>query len=173
METIDKLLDLYFAGETTTAQEQELKNYFASSNIADEHKIYQQLFETFITEKQEKYPENLPKIKQQPYFKQRFFISLVSAAAVAASVLLAFGIFSKMYNKDFEDYIIINGKRINDKQLAMHTAKEKLICISEKLETGLKPVEKISEIGEKLQPLQKMQTIRTNMQNTFEKITIK
>ena len=170
METLNKLLDLYFAGETTIEQEQELKKYFASGNIADEHKIYQQLFETFVSEKQEKYPENLPKIKPQPYYKKPFFVSIVSAVAVAASVLMFFGIFSEMPS---EDFIVIKGKRIDDKELAMQTAKEKLIRVSAKLEAGLKPVEHINKIGESLQPLQKMQDIQTKMQNTFEKINVK
>ena len=170
METINKLLDLYFDGETTVAQEQELKQYFASDDIADEHKIYQPLFEAFANERQELYHENLPKIKPQPYYKRRLFVSIVSVAAVAASVLLIFGIFSEMQNSDF---VVINGKRIDNKALAMQTAKEKLIRISEKLELGFKSVESINKIGESLNTLQKMQTIQTKMQNTFEKITIK
>jgi len=173
MKTINELLDLYFTGETTIAQEQELKQYFSSDNIADEHKIYQPLFESFVSEKQEKYPENLPKMKKQPYYTQRFFVSIVSAVAVAASVLMLFGIFSEIPS---EDFIVINGKRIDDKELAMQTAKEKLIQISEKLETGLKPVEhvnKIYKINEGLNTLQTIQTIQANMQNTFEKIKIK
>lgn len=169
METVNELLDLYFAGETTLAQEQKLKQYFASGNIAEEHKAYQQLFAAFVLEKQEKYPENMPKIAVQPYSKRPFFLSLISAVAMAACVLLLFGIFR---TNPSEDFVVINGKRIDDRNLAIQTAKEKLTLVSERLSTGLKPVRNIYKIRESMRPLQKIQAIQTKMQNTFEKINI-
>ncbi|MDR3227584.1 MAG: hypothetical protein LBT56_07940 [Prevotellaceae bacterium] len=168
METINKLLNLYFDGETTIEQEQELKKYFASTNVAAEHKAYIQLFETFAAEKSEKYPTHLPKIKTQFVHKKQFIISLLTA--VAASVLLLFTVFIP---KVEENYIVINGKRIDDSQLALQTAREKIIKISETIETRMKPVKNINKINESLKPLHKLEDLNKTIQNTFDKLNFK
>ncbi|MDR3286391.1 MAG: hypothetical protein LBT27_02995 [Prevotellaceae bacterium] len=169
METINKLLNLYFAGETTIEQERELKNYFASTNVAAEHKAYIQLFETFAAEKSEKYPTHLPKIKTQFIHKKQFIISIISTAA-AASVLLLLTIFMP---KTEENYIVINGIRIDDSQLALQTARSKIIEISEIIETRMKPVKNINKINESLKPLQKLEDLNKTIQHTFDKLNFK
>ncbi|MDR1984603.1 MAG: hypothetical protein LBQ28_07260 [Prevotellaceae bacterium] len=172
MEKINELLDLYFAGATTTEQEQELKKYFASQNIAAEHKIYRQLFETFAAEKSEKYPENLPKIKNQSEHKKQFTMSIISTA-IAASILLMIGIF---HTNAEESYVIIHGKRINDETLALQTAQSALYKISANLESDMKHVKHVNDnINENLKPLEKINEIKNTMnkiQNDINKINI-
>ncbi len=46
-ERINDLLALYFEGETSVAQERELKSYFNTGNIAEEHMPYKGLFDYF------------------------------------------------------------------------------------------------------------------------------
>ncbi|MDR2651860.1 MAG: hypothetical protein LBC68_06045 [Prevotellaceae bacterium] len=169
MEKINRLLDLYFAGETTITQEQELKQYFASQNVAAEHKIYQQLFETFEVEKSEKYHGNLPKIKTQSTGKKPF-ITLIISTTIAASILLMTGIFQTSYD---DSYVIINGKRINDSELALQIAQAKIKKISASLESGMKHVKSINKINENLKPLQKIGNIKNKIQHTLDKINIK
>ncbi|MDR0753959.1 MAG: hypothetical protein LBF04_01055 [Prevotellaceae bacterium] len=168
-EKINRLLDLYFAGETATEQEQELKKYFTSQNIAAEHKIYQQLFETFEAEKSEKYPENLPKMKIHSIRKKQFK-TLIISTAIAASILLIIGIFQTDSNSS---YVIINGKRINDKELALQMAQAKINKISKSLESDMQPLKNIdNKISERLKTLQKIENIKNKMQHTFDKINI-
>jgi hypothetical protein len=168
MEKINILLDLYFAGETTTEQENELKKYFASNNVAAEHKVYQPLFGTFEIEKSEKYPENLPKIRKQPVRRKMLVISIIATVA-AASILLMIGIFQNKYD---DTYVIIHGKRINDRELAIQTAQAKINKVSESLISGLKPAENIKKINDNLEALQKIEYIKTKIQHTFDKINI-
>ncbi|MDR1553332.1 MAG: hypothetical protein LBS69_07715 [Prevotellaceae bacterium] len=169
MKKINKLLDLYFAGETTITQEQELKKYFASQNVAVEHKKYQQLFESFEAEKSEKYPENLPKIKTQSTEKKPL-MTLIISTAIAASILLMIGIFQTDYN---DSYAIINGKRINDSKLAIQIAQTKINKISTSLESSMKHVRNINKVNESLKPLQKIEKIKNKIQHTLDKVNIK
>jgi hypothetical protein len=169
MKKITELLNLYFAGETTIEQEQELKQYFASQNIDGEHKAYQQLFETFATEQQEKYPENLPKIRTKPLRKRSVVISIISAAA-AACVLFMLTVFPSQTE---ENYVVINGKRIYDDELALKMANEKIAKISTNLESGLKHLQNLNKIGESLKPLQKIENIQNKVKHTLDKVNIK
>ncbi|MDR1347913.1 MAG: hypothetical protein LBJ63_05720 [Prevotellaceae bacterium] len=163
-EKINRLLDLYFAGETTITQENELKKYFASNDIDAEHKVYRQLFETFETEKSEKYPKNPPEIKTSSIRKKIFVLPVISTA-IAASILLMTGIF-----QTDGSYVIINGNRINDSELALQIAQAKIDKISASLESSMKHVKSMNKIDKSLQPLQKVEYIKTKIQHTFEKI---
>ncbi|MDR1198743.1 MAG: hypothetical protein LBK94_06980 [Prevotellaceae bacterium] len=163
---INRLLDLYFAGETTITQEKELKKYFSSNDIDAEHKVYQQLFKTFEAEKSEKYPENPPEIKTPSISRKIFFMPVISTA-IAASILLMTGIFQTKY---YDDYVIMNGKRINNSEFALQVAQAKINKVSESLKSGMKPVRNINKIYKSLQSLQKVEYIKTKIQHTFEKI---
>ncbi len=54
LSNIDQLLDKYFEGETSIAEEKTLKAYFNSENIAEEHKAFSNLFQYFIDAKEVK-----------------------------------------------------------------------------------------------------------------------
>ncbi|MDR2127216.1 MAG: hypothetical protein LBP63_10360 [Prevotellaceae bacterium] len=168
IEKIDRLLNLYFAGETTIAQEQELKKYFASQHVAAKHKVYQQIFETFETEKSEIYPENLPKMKILTVRKKPFK-TLITSAAIAASILLMIGIF----RTGGDSYVIIKGKRINDKELALQIAQTEMNKISASLKSSLKSLQTIDHINETMKTLHKIENIKNKVQNTLNKINIK
>jgi hypothetical protein len=169
MGKINSLLELYFAGETTTEQEQELKKYFVSQNVSAEHKAYQQLFETFEAEKSEKYPENMPKIKIRSKHKKPFKIITITTV-IAASILLMIGIFQTGYN---DSCLIVNGKMINDRELALQIAQTKINKISISLASGMNPLKNIDKTGEKLKPLQKIEDIKNKIQHTLSKVNIK
>ena len=139
MKKINEILDLYFAGETSIEQEQELKQYFASQNIENEHKAYRQLFETFATEKQEKYPENMPKMRSKPLRKRSVVISIISAAACVLFMLTVFP------SQVEENYVVINGKRIYDDELVLKMANEKIAKISANLESGFRHLQNINK----------------------------
>ena len=49
--SIDNLLQLYFEGETNERQEQELKDYFESGQVAAEHVKYAAFFSFFKEDK--------------------------------------------------------------------------------------------------------------------------
>ncbi|PVW14738.1 hypothetical protein [Marixanthomonas spongiae] len=82
---IEKLLDAYFEGNTTLAEEAMLRDYFAQDEIAPQVAMYQPLFVGLVAAKEEvsdrelKLPKNQFKIKNWWY-------------AAAASVVLAIGV---------------------------------------------------------------------------------
>ena len=63
LDRIEKLLEKYFEAETTIAEEKELKDYFASSDVAQHLEQYKLLFGYFSEAKKQEYIKtvsNLP-----------------------------------------------------------------------------------------------------------------
>lgn len=117
---INNLLDKYFEAETTTAEEDILKAYFAGNHIAEEHIVYQPLFKHFTEQKQVQAPEWKHKVvqKRKPLY---YWIS------VAAAVVLIFAIGWQQHQKVQEQKA----------ELAYHQAKEALKMLSLNLNKGI------------------------------------
>ena len=79
---IQKLLDLYFDGKTTTQQEQQLRAYFLGNPVKENWMPYKSLFVGFQSSKKEKFTQaiDLPK-------KSRYVFWWVSAAIVATFIV--------------------------------------------------------------------------------------
>lgn len=85
LQSIDTLLDKYFEGETSIAEEKELKAYFGSTGVAQHHAQYRPLFGYFEEQQQTQQFE-----KTIPLKAKRNYIAWMS---VAASVVFMFGMF--------------------------------------------------------------------------------
>lgn len=83
LNKIEILLEKYFQGETSIAEENELKEYFSSSKISQDLEQCQSLFGYFSNEKQQI-------SKQKPLIKSRK--SNLKWWSIAASVLVLLGI---------------------------------------------------------------------------------
>lgn len=81
---IEQLVEKYFEGETTIAEETQLKQYFSSENVAAHLEHYKPLFGYLTTEKEEKFTPLLS-LKT----KKRFPVTRI---AIAASVVFLVGI---------------------------------------------------------------------------------
>jgi len=84
---IELLIEKYFEGETTIAEENELKAYFSSSNVAPHLQHYQELFGYFVQAKEQKY------LQKEPFFKIKRNVTWLSVAA-SVVVLLSIGAYS-------------------------------------------------------------------------------
>jgi len=84
---IEQLLEKYFEGETTLAQEQELRAYFSSDLVAEHLKAYQPMFAYFNREKEQTLVLN----QEFPTAKKTWKIYL---AAASVAVLLGVGYFT-------------------------------------------------------------------------------
>lgn len=84
---IEQLLEKYFEGETTLAQEQELRAYFSSDLVAEHLKAYQPMFAYFNLEKEQTLVLN----QEFPTAKKTWKIYL---AAASVAVLLGVGYFT-------------------------------------------------------------------------------
>ncbi|MBS1533803.1 MAG: hypothetical protein JST78_01905 [Bacteroidetes bacterium] len=84
---IEQLLEKYFEGETTLAQEQELRAYFSSDLVAEHLKEYQAMFAYYNREKEQTLALN----QEFPSAKKTWKIYL---AAASVAVLLGVGYFT-------------------------------------------------------------------------------
>jgi hypothetical protein len=65
LANIEKLLEKYENAETTIAEENELRAYFLSDNVAPHLKEYQSVFHYFSTSKNEQFTKTI-RLKSQP-----------------------------------------------------------------------------------------------------------
>ena len=84
---IEKLIVKYLDAETSLQEEQTLKNYFTSSNVAPHLQEYTVLFSYFKTSKDEKFTKTITLETKKPRKKNFKWLS------VAASVVLLFSLF--------------------------------------------------------------------------------
>ncbi len=86
VKEIEQLLEKYFEGETSIAEENGLKHYFSQDGVADHLEEYTPLFTYFSVAKEEKSTQDVP---LQPR-KNRTYLKWISVAAVVA---IAFGVY--------------------------------------------------------------------------------
>jgi len=80
---MEALLEKYFEGETSISEENELKNYFSSANVAPHLEQYKPLFGYFVEGKNEKFKKDIPLISKN---------KKVAWLSIAASVVVLLGI---------------------------------------------------------------------------------
>ncbi|CAM3874138.1 hypothetical protein FLCU109888_05915 [Flavobacterium cucumis] len=84
LKLVEQLLEKYFQGATTIAEEKQLKAYFSSNDVAPHLAKYQVLFGYFETQKETQFEQKLP---LQPR-KQ----NTVKWIGIAASFVVLFGL---------------------------------------------------------------------------------
>lgn len=121
MNRLDEIIEKYFAGNSSLEEELELKNYFSSTNIETQHKKYIPLFRAFEKEQNISYTQNKTyEIKKHPlWIRSIYILSGVAAACLLLVTLVRFQL-------NTEDYMVVNGKRINDSKMARDFANAKL-----------------------------------------------
>ncbi|WP_457616945.1 hypothetical protein [Lutibacter sp.] len=85
LANIEKLLEKYLNAETTLAEENDLKNYFLSDNVAPHLLEYKSLFEYFSISKSERYTKTIHLKSQKKKWKW---------LSVAASLVLIVSVYS-------------------------------------------------------------------------------
>lgn len=121
MNRIDELLEKYFAGKSSLSDEKELKAYFNSGNINAAHEMYSPVFRAFENEKAVSYPQKETSVVKMVPFRRRL---LYTVSGIAAACLLVLSV--ARYQGSQDDYMILNGKRINDSEKAREFANAKL-----------------------------------------------
>ncbi|WP_165041720.1 hypothetical protein [Dysgonomonas sp. ZJ709] len=109
MKDIDKIIEKYFDGDTSLAEEKMLRNYFLQADIEERHRVYAPMFNFFAEERKET-TETKPKKA-----KKRF--SLYAWSSIAACILLL-AVMRLAYmtpeNVNDQSMVYIDGKRISD-----------------------------------------------------------
>lgn len=137
LDNIEKLIDKYFEGETSIAEENQLKDYFSSSNVAQHLQQYQPVFGYFSQAKEQLFTQEIP-LKS----KKR---NVVIWMSIAASVVVMLGVGSMMYfeNNKSEQFVACTPE--DNPELALEQTQKALALVSEHLNTGIESVGYINE----------------------------
>ncbi len=137
LDRIENLIDKYFEGETSIAEENELKVYFSSTDVAQHLKQYQTIFGLFSQAKEQQFTQEIPL-----QTKKR---NVVLWLSIAASVVVMLGVGTMMYfNNDKEEQFVACSPEDNP-ELALQQTEKALALISEHLNTGIESVSYINE----------------------------
>lgn len=136
LDKIEQLLEKYFDGETNIAEENELKNYFSSSDVAQHLEQYKPLFGYFSTAKEQQFVQHIPLTA-----KKRKVAWISVAASVV--VLLGAGTFAYFnYNTTIQSQDL--GTYDNPEEAFRETQKA-LSLLSNNVNVGVESVQYIRE----------------------------
>ena len=135
LKLVEQLLEKYFQGDTTIAEEKQLKAYFSSNDVAPHLAKYQSLFGYFETQKETKFEQKLP---LQPR-KQ----NTVKWIGIAASFVVLFGL-ATFYFYPSEPKQEDLGTYDNPEEAFAATQKA-LLMVSEQVNIGMESVVYLEE----------------------------
>ncbi len=161
---INQILDKYWAGESTLQEEKEIKSYFASGDIADEHKAFAPMFGLFTMQQEDSYNKDLSSVLESTLSKEaegvpvrdtevapssgakvfQFRKLIMAAAAVFAIVMAAVIVMdhdstpAESTPKMASNVIILDGS--DDSEEALRVTKEALAFLSGKLKKNGKNI---------------------------------
>ena len=139
---IRELLDLYFEGQTTLMQEQELRCYFASAtDLAADLMPYKAMFAAFDSVKEQK-PTAV--VAKKPRSWARVVIG--SVAAVAACLVLGLFIWSGVQSREQQIVCYIDGKQITDAEVVVAEAQRMLGSVNEDIMVAMAAIESMNII---------------------------
>lgn len=95
LRQVEQLLEKYFEGQTTIAEEKQLKAYFSSEEVATHLLPYQAMFGNFQKQREEQFTKILPlQPRKQPYVKW---------IGIAASFVFLFGVIQFYFNGESKE----------------------------------------------------------------------
>lgn len=135
-DRIETLVEKYFQGETSIAEEKELKNYFSSLDVAQHLVQYKPIFGYLSVAKEQQFVKEIP-----PQSKKRNVVWI----SIAASVVVLLGIGTYAYynidsaneNKDLGTY--------NDPEEAFRATQQALLLLSDNVKVGIESAQYIQE----------------------------
>lgn len=136
LDRIEILIEKYFQGETSIAEENELKNYFTSTNVAQHLEHYKPVFGYFSLAKEQKFKQEIPLQSKKRN---------VAWLSIAASVVVLLGIGTYGYfnydtanlNQDLGTY--------DDPEIAFRETQKALSQLSDHVNVGIESVHYIQE----------------------------
>ena len=159
IKELRKLLQKYYNGETTLNEEDTLKKYFTGNpDIDEEFHTEKKQFIMFNKAKNQDVPvEDFEKKLETLIDNQKVIYPVfkrsnvwIRIAAVAASVLIIFGIYNSIkYFTGKPEY----SDTIEDPRLAYEETKKTLLYISEKLNYGTRELENVDKLSSSVQKL--------------------
>ncbi|MBF7090392.1 hypothetical protein IUY40_02385 [Flavobacterium sp. ALJ2] len=154
-DRIEIILEKYFQGESTIAEEMELKNYFSSSNVAQHLEQYKPLFGYFSQVKEQRLTQEIPL-----QTKKRN----VAWLSIAASAVLLLGIGSYFYLNNTNNTTPVVAKSelgtYDSPEEALAATQKALAMVSHNVNTGIESVQYIKEYEQSKNLIFKQNKIR-------------
>jgi hypothetical protein len=139
LNRIEDILEKYFQGETTIAEENQLKEYFSSSNVAQHLEQYKPMFGYFSQVKQQKSTHEIPL-----QTKKRNVAWLSIAASVV--VLLSIGTYFYVSEKNTAPVVAQSELGTYDNpEEALKATQKALALLSNNVNVGIESVQYIKE----------------------------
>ena len=136
-KNIEQLLDKYFQGETSFAEETELKTYFSSSDVAQHLEQYKQVFGYFLQAKEQRFEKTIliPSKKR----KNAALLSL------AASIVILIGVGTFYYFNESKPKVSGEYGTYDNPEIALKETQRALDMISKNVNVGIESVTYINE----------------------------
>ena len=136
---IEDLLEKYFQGETSIAEEKELKDYFSSPNVAQHLEQYKPMFGYFSQVKEQKSTQTIPlKTKKRN----------VAWLSIAASVVVLLGVGTYFYVSEKNAAPAVAQTELvtyDDPEEALAATQKALALLSSNVNVGIESVQYIKE----------------------------
>ena len=133
LDRIENLVEKYFEGETTIAEEKELQTYFSSEDVAQHLEQYKAMFGYFSSAKEQKFEQKIPLQSKKRN---------VAWLSIAASVVVLLGMFT-FYNYDVNQNQDLG--TYDDPQKAFEETQKALNLLSKNVNVGVEGMEYVQE----------------------------
>ncbi len=140
LNKIEFILEKYFQGETTIAEENQLKEYFSSSDVAQHLEQYKPIFGYFSLAKEQKSTYEIP------LQSKKRNVAWLSIAA-SAVVLLGIGTYFFVSEKNDTTTVVAQTElgTYNDPEEALKATQKALALLSNNVNVGIESVQYIGE----------------------------
>lgn len=135
LHKIEQLLEKYFDGETSITEENELKSYFSSSDVAQHLEQYKPMFGYFSTAKEQQFEQHIPLTAKK---------RKVAWISVAASVVVLLGAgtfayfnYNQPQSQDLGTY--------DNPEIAFRETQKALSLLSNNVNVGVESVQYIEQ----------------------------
>lgn len=138
MDRLDELIEKYFDGQTTCAEERLIRQAFAQGSVPNHLEVYRPLFAGL-----DRLAESHAHAEEVKPTRRRISLRYW-AGGIAAGLALSLVLAKFLPGDTAESYVIINGKRYTDPALVQAKAREALNNVSytdEELHSLLFPLE--------------------------------
>lgn len=135
-DKIETLIEKYFQGETSIAQEKQLQDYFSAPNVAQHLEQYQPMFAYFSQARQQQFTQAVPL-----QTKKRS----VAWLSVAASVVVLLGVGTYIYLNNNSSSKQETLGTYDDPEVAFRQTQKALAMLSAHVNTGIEGVQYLKE----------------------------
>lgn len=136
---IEDILEKYFQGETSIAEEKQLKEYFSSPNVAQHLEQYKPMFGYFSQVKEQKSTQEIPlKTKKRN----------VAWLSIAASAVVLLGVGTYFYVSEKNITPVVAQSELgtyDDPEEALAATQKALALLSSNVNVGIESVHYIKE----------------------------